>query len=216
MDNSTHLQYLQAMGIDVWQAKDCKLVENSTDNWQQLSDEVSQCQHCELCQHRHQTVFGSGNQQADWLIVGEAPGEQEDLQGQPFIGVAGKLLTEMLRAIHLSREQIFITNIIKCRPPNDRNPHKNEAAACANYLQRQIALLKPKIILAVGRIAAQQLLETHAPLGELRGTVHYLETLPVVVVYHPAYLLRKLTEKRKAWDDLQLALNTFENTRNLP
>jgi len=216
MDNSTRLQYLQAMGIDVWQTKYSEPVETSTDNWQQLSDEVNQCQHCELCQHRHQPVFGLGNQQADWLIIGDAPDEQEDLQGQPFVGVAGELLTEMLRAIHLNRNHLFITHILKCRPPNDRNPHKGEAAACAGYLQRQIALLQPKIILAVGRIAAQQLLKTNAPLGELRGTVHYLETLPVVVVYHPDYLLRKLTEKRKAWDDLQLALATFKNTRNLP
>ncbi|OYV18080.1 MAG: hypothetical protein CG439_1412 [Methylococcaceae bacterium NSP1-2] len=180
---------------------------NSND-WDILKSEVQNCTLCALCNSRTQTVFGTGNQRADWLIIGEAPGEQEDKQGQPFVGVAGQLLTEMLRAIGLSREEVFITNILKCRPPNNRDPHVDEIKHCKDYLQRQQQLIKPKIILAVGRIAAQTLLETNDPLAKLRGKVHTLNNTPMVVVYHPAYLLRSLPEKRKAWQDLQLAKQT--------
>lgn len=176
--------------------------------WDELKAEVQNCTKCGLCNTRTQTVFGTGNQQADWMIIGEAPGQQEDEQGKPFVGVAGQLLTEMLRAIGLEREQVFIANILKCRPPNNRDPHIDEIKNCHDYLQRQQQLIQPKIILAVGRIAAHALLNTDAPLAKLRGKVHTLNDTPLVVVYHPAYLLRSLSEKRKAWQDLQLAKQT--------
>jgi uracil-DNA glycosylase len=181
------------------------------DNWEILRTEVSQCRKCALCQTRTQTVFGTGNQQPEWLFIGEAPGEQEDLQGQPFVGVAGTLLTEMIRALGLDREQVFIANILKCRPPGNRDPHVNEASACRPFLDRQIALLQPKIIVAVGRIATQQLLNSQNTIGKLRGQVHQLNGIPLIAVYHPAYLLRSLTQKRKAWQDLQLALKTYQD-----
>jgi len=181
--------------------------------WQRLEHEVSQCMRCEqLCQTRTQTVFGLGNRQADWMIIGEAPGADEDRQGEPFVGRAGKLLNEMLLAIGLKREQVFIANILKCRPPNNRDPRPEEVANCHDYLQRQIALIQPHIILAVGRIAAQSLLETDTPVGKLRGRTHQYHCqragdtpIPLVVTYHPAYLLRSPAEKRRAWQDLQLA-----------
>jgi DNA polymerase len=160
-----------------------------------------------LHESRTQTVFGVGNQNADWLIIGEAPGAEEDRRGEPFVGRAGKLLDEMLRAAGQSREQVFIANVLKCRPPNNRDPAADEAAACRSYLERQIELLKPKIILAVGRIAAQQLLHTDTPVGRLRGRVHHLGDIPLVVTYHPAYLLRSPTQKRKSWQDLCLAMD---------
>ena len=145
------------------------------------------------------------------MLVGEAPGQHEDEQGQPFVGNAGLLLTEMLRAIGLARKEVFITNILKCRPPNNRDPHADEIESCNDYLQRQQALIKPKIILAIGRIAAQTLLKTDEPLARLRGKVHAFNNTPVVVVYHPAYLLRSLPEKRKAWQDLTNAMQTIKN-----
>jgi uracil-DNA glycosylase family 4 len=178
-------------------------------DWDTLERTVSACPKCRLCETRTQTVFGSGNKQADWLIVGEGPGQQEDLQGLPFVGPAGQLLTEMLRAIDLSRDEVYIANIVKCRPPNNRDPKPDEAGACRPYLDRQIALIRPKIILAAGRIAAQSLLGTEAPVSKLRGKVHALNQTPVVVVYHPSYLLRSPNEKKKAWLDLQLALDTY-------
>jgi DNA polymerase len=151
-------------------------------------------------------VFGCGNKNADWMFIGEGPGQHEDEQGEPFVGPAGQLLTEMIRAMGLTREEVFITHIVKCRPPGNRDPHVGEVAACSGYLQRQIALIQPRMILAVGRIAAQTLLATDAPLGKLRGSVHDFTGTPLVVVYHPAYLLRSLPEKRKAWQDLQVAM----------
>jgi uracil-DNA glycosylase family 4 len=178
-------------------------------DWDTLQATVSVCPKCRLCETRTQTVFGSGDKQADWLIVGEGPGQQEDLQGLPFVGPAGQLLTEMLRAIGLGRDEVYITNIVKCRPPNNRDPKPDEADACRPYLDRQIALIRPKIILAVGRIAAQSLLGTDAAVSKLRGKVHTLNRTPVIVVYHPSYLLRSPGEKKKAWLDLQLALNTY-------
>ena len=154
-------------------------------------------------------MFGTGNKQADWMVIGEAPGQHEDEQGKPFVGKAGQLFTEMLRAVGLERDDVFITNILKCRPPNNRDPKPDEAESCSTYLLRQRELIKPKIILAVGRISAQTLLNTDAPIGKLRGKVHELDGIPLVVVYHPAYLLRSLLEKRKAWQDLQLAMKTI-------
>lgn len=177
--------------------------------WDDLQAEVATCTKCSLCQTRIQTVFGTGDKKAEWMIIGEAPGQSEDEQGKPFVGKAGLLLTEMLRAIGLQREEVFITNILKCRPPNNRDPKPEEAESCSAYLKQQRELIKPKIILAVGRIAAQTLLKSDAPLTKLRGKVHDLEGTPLVVVYHPAYLLRSLLEKRKAWQDLQLALKTI-------
>lgn len=177
--------------------------------WETLQKTVSGCTRCSLCESRTQTVFGTGNKQAGWMFIGEAPGQSEDREGKPFVGRAGQLLTEMIRAMGMSREKVFIANILKCRPPNNRDPKPEEVDACSGYLQRQIELVKPKMILAVGRIAAQSLLKTDAPLGKLRGRVHYLDEIPVVVIYHPAYLLRSLLEKRKAWGDLQFAMNLF-------
>jgi uracil-DNA glycosylase family 4 len=182
-------------------------------DWDELAATVSACPKCRLCETRTQTVFGAGDKKADWLIIGEGPGQQEDLQGLPFVGPAGQLLTEMLRAIGLSRDEVYITNIVKCRPPNNRDPKPDEADACRPYLDRQIELIRPKIILAVGRIAAQSLLGTEAAVSKLRGKVHTLNQTPVVVVYHPSYLLRSPNEKKKAWLDLQLALNTYQEQK---
>jgi DNA polymerase len=150
-------------------------------------------------------VFGVGNRDADWLIIGEAPGAEEDRRGEPFVGRAGQLLDQMLQAIGQSRESVFIANILKCRPPNNRDPRPAEAAACREYLQQQIDMVGPKIILAVGRIAAQNLLDSSDPVGRMRGRVHSLDDIPLVVTYHPAYLLRSPSQKKKAWSDLCLA-----------
>jgi len=220
LDNATRLQYLEAMGIDVWvpraaaddqQAPDA--IAEPTDNWEALQAEVAQCTKCDLCKTRTQTVFGSGNKNADWMFIGEAPGQSEDLQGLPFVGKAGQLLTEMLRAIDLDREQVFITNVVKCRPPANRDPKPIEIETCKPYLLRQLALIKPKIIVVLGRVAAQALLNTDEPIGKLRGKIHALNDTPVVVVYHPAYLLRSLLDKRKAWADLKLAMQTVKNIK---
>ena len=175
--------------------------------WAELEEEVRQCTACGLCASRTQTVFGVGDRQTDWLIVGEAPGADEDRQGEPFVGRAGKLLNPMLQAIGLQREQVYIANILKCRPPENRDPTPVEAASCLPFLVRQIALIRPRIILAVGRIAAQNLLDTDTQIGKLRGRVHRFgpARIPLVVTYHPAYLLRSPREKRKSWDDLRLA-----------
>ncbi|NOV30847.1 uracil-DNA glycosylase [Methylomonas sp. ZR1] len=178
--------------------------------WRDLQLEVSLCQACSLCKTRTQTVFGVGNKQASWMLIGEAPGQNEDLQGEPFVGKAGQLLTEMLRAIGLKREEVYIANILKCRPPNNRDPQAEEVAACNRFLQQQIELIQPKIILAVGRIAAQSLLTTQQPLAKLRGVQHQLHDIPLIVIHHPAYLLRSLLEKAKAWSDLQFALSVYQ------
>jgi uracil-DNA glycosylase len=152
-------------------------------------------------------VFGAGNRDADWLIIGEAPGADEDRQGEPFVGRAGKLLTEMLFAAGFQRADVYIANILKCRPPANRDPSPDEVACCHAYLQQQIALIQPQLILAVGRIAAHNLLQTDCQLGRLRGKVHHYgdTNIPVIVTYHPAYLLRSPLEKRKVWNDLQFA-----------
>jgi len=180
-------------------------------DWPQLEAAVAGCTLCELHEGRTHTVFGVGNRGARWLIIGEAPGRDEDLQGEPFVGRAGQLLNAMLLAIGLQREQVYIANILKCRPPNNRDPRPEEVVCCEPYLLRQIALIRPRLILAVGRIAAQNLLKTDQAIGKLRGRVHYLgETrIPVIATYHPAYLLRSPQEKRKAWQDLQLAQQVF-------
>ena len=183
-----------------------------TCGWDELQAQVAACTACALHQTRTQTVFGVGDRGANWMVIGEAPGEQEDLQGEPFVGRAGLLLNEMLRAIGLERGQVFIANILKCRPPKNRDPQMEEAAACDAFLKQQLGLVKPKIILAVGRIAAQNLLKTTTPIGKLRGLVHDYQGVPLVVTYHPAYLLRSPLEKRRAFDDLRLALHTYRKT----
>ena len=176
-------------------------------DWGALEGRVSQCTGCALHADRTRTVFGVGHHKADWLIVGEAPGAEEDRRGEPFVGRAGKLLDAMLAAIGNAREQVYITNVVKCRPPENRDPRPEEAASCAPYLDRQIALLEPRVILAVGRIAAQRLLDTDAPAGRLRGKVHRYgpRGTPLVVTWHPAYLLRRPEAKAEAWRDLVLA-----------
>jgi DNA polymerase len=171
-------------------------------DWHALQQAVSQCQLCELHATRTQTVFGVGNQQADLLIIGEAPGADEDRLGEPFVGRAGKLLDAMLHAIQLDRQQVYIANVLKCRPPQNRDPHTSEIFCCDPYLQRQIALIQPRIILALGRIAAHHLLLTQSALGSLRGRMHSYNGIPLMVTYHPAYLLRTPAEKGKAWQDL--------------
>jgi DNA polymerase len=186
----------------------------SPDDWQQLRAEVAGCTRCGLATGRTQTVFGVGDVNARWLVIGEAPGEQEDLRGEPFVGAAGQLLDRMLLAIDLPRPTVFIANILKCRPPGNRDPRPDEVACCLPYLLRQIALLRPAIILCVGRIAAQTLLATDTPIGRLRGQVHRFGPLqtPLVVTYHPSYLLRSPGEKRKAWEDLKFARRVFQET----
>ena len=179
--------------------------------WDQLAQTVAECRACGLCNGRRNTVFGTGDRQADWLIVGEAPGENEDLQGEPFVGQAGLLLDNMLKALGLNRrEQVYIANVLKCRPPGNRNPEPSEVAQCEPFLRRQVELLQPRIILAMGRFAVQALLQSSEPIGKLRGQVHRYNGVPVVVTYHPAYLLRNLPEKAKAWADLCLALEVLQ------
>ncbi|MDH5328511.1 MAG: uracil-DNA glycosylase [Aquincola sp.] len=188
-------------------------------DWPALQAAVAGCRACGLCESRTQTVFGVGNAHAHLMIVGEAPGEQEDLQGEPFVGQAGKLLDNMLRAIGLTRaeappaQQVFIANTLKCRPPRNRNPEPSETARCAPYLNRQIELVQPRVVLAMGRFAAQALLATDEPIGKLRSRVHQRRGAPVVVTYHPAYLLRTLADKARAWDDLCLAATLLEQAR---
>ena len=223
--------YLNALGIQQWVLRDSgadelpETVEVINESVQQdseikvsadelqhldlagLAKYVAECRACELHTTRKQTVFGTGHHKADWLIIGEAPGADEDRQGEPFVGRAGQLLTQMLRAIGLAREEVFIANILKCRPPNNRDPKVDEVNACRGYLNRQIELLQPKIILALGRIAAQSLLQTDTPIGKMRGRLYHLDgyQIPTVVTYHPAYLLRSPKEKRKVWEDLKFA-----------
>ncbi|MBS36622.1 MAG: uracil-DNA glycosylase [Thiotrichales bacterium] len=235
MPVTEHYETLRAMGIDVWierkpQASpvselvgpDLLLDTPGTAphkspqtgagdalsmlDWEPLARRVAGCEACELCQTRNRTVFGVGDRGADILVVGEAPGADEDRQGEPFVGRAGQLLNAMLKSIGLSREQVYITNILKCRPPDNRDPLPPEIESCESYLLRQIALLKPKVILASGRIAAQSLLRSNQTIGRLRGQRHvYADTgVPLIATYHPAYLLRSPSAKGKSWDDLKL------------
>jgi uracil-DNA glycosylase len=236
MDTARRHHYLQTIGIDVWvprkeavspvsvtpaqagvQSKellslDPGLRRDDEACWQALKAEVKTCTKCGLHGTRTQTVFGVGNQSADWMVIGEAPGAEEDRRGEPFVGAAGQLLNAMLKAIGLERESVYIANILKSRPPGNRDPKPEEVAACMPYLLRQIALIRPKLILAVGRIAAQNLLGTTAPLARLRGQVHSFGELgtPLIITYHPAYLLRSPGEKRKAWEDLKFARSVFQ------
>jgi DNA polymerase len=221
MNSALRKEYLAAMGLDSWimrrpaappalaalaPAANTAGREDAYD-WAQLQERVAACVRCGLSATRTQTVFGVGNRHAEWLVVGEAPGAEEDRQGEPFVGRAGQLLNSMLRAIGLAREQVYIANVLKCRPPHNRDPLASETAECVPFLERQIALLKPKIMLVVGRIAAQNLLRTDLSLGRLRRQAHVFGAarVPLVVTYHPAYLLRTPSDKRKAWEDLQFA-----------
>jgi len=190
-------------------------------DWDTLQASVAECRACGLCQGRKNTVFGVGDRSARWMVIGEAPGENEDLQGEPFVGQAGKLLDNMLAAIGLNRavvgaqegqSGVYIANTLKCRPPGNRNPEPVELQTCAPYLARQVALVQPAIILAMGRFAVQSLLQTTEPIGKLRGRVHQAQGVPVVVTYHPAYLLRNPADKAKAWADLCLALQTAQSS----
>jgi uracil-DNA glycosylase len=221
---ASRTDYLTALGVEDWQQRRPLVAAGvspaggavtdadeaspaSSDSWDKVAAEVAGCTKCGLHECRNRTVFGVGDRQARWLVVGEAPGADEDQQGEPFVGRAGQLLNSMLRGIGLAREQVFIANVLKCRPPNNRDPKPEEVAQCLPYLSRQIALLRPSIMLAVGRIAAQNVLATETPIGKLRGQVHTFGAarIPLVVTYHPAYLLRSPTEKRKAWEDLKFA-----------
>jgi len=210
MDNATRLQYLAAMGIDVWiprYAEDD--TETQEDSWQALNAEMQACQLCALSHTRQQVVIGSGNQQADWFWVTEAPSWEDEQQGEPFADNTSELFIEMLRAMQLNKDEIFMTHIVKCRPAEDHDPRVAELNACAPFLARQISLVQPKIIIAVGRIATNQLLHSKTSLGELRETSHEVSGIPLVVMYHPAYLLRSLTKKREVWQDMQRALSLF-------
>jgi DNA polymerase len=234
MNNALRREYLAALGLTAWvargkavppmlEAANKSSVANEPSmepaatgppaareagvDWPELRARVAACTRCSLSATRTQTVFGVGNQRAEWLVVGEAPGAEEDRQGEPFVGRAGQLLNSMLRAIGLAREQVYIANVLKCRPPGNRDPGPSEAAECLPYLEQQIALIKPKIMLAVGRIAAQNLLRTDKTLGSLRQQVHRfgISQVPLIVTYHPAYLLRTPADKRKSWEDLKFA-----------
>ena len=197
--------------VDVAGSNPALQKEGDRGDLEALRINVANCTACALHQGRTQTVFGAGDHNAQWMIIGEAPGAEEDRQGEPFVGRAGQLLNAMLLAIGLQREEVYIANVVKCRPPGNRDPAPEEAAACEPYLKRQIALIKPKVILVVGRVAAHNLLKTDAALGTLRGKHwSYADTgIPVIVTYHPAYLLRAPKEKRKAWEDLQFAQKVF-------
>jgi DNA polymerase len=225
---SARQQYLQALGIDLWvpRAQPAAPVSaampgavampdrpsaaatiDAPPDWEALQAQVRGCTRCGLCSSRTQTVFGVGERRADLMVIGEAPGQDEDAQGEPFVGRAGQLLNAMLRAMGHPRETVYIANVLKCRPPNNRNPLPAEVASCMPYLQQQIEWVGPKLVLAVGGIAAQNLLATDTPVGRLRGHVHRLgqHALPLVVTYHPAYLLRSPGEKRRVWADLKFA-----------
>jgi DNA polymerase len=191
-------------------------------DWPQLREAVASCTACRLHTGRRHTVFGVGHEHAHWMIVGEAPGEQEDRQGEPFVGKAGQLLDQMLHAVGLTRlaappeRQVFIANTLKCRPPGNRNPQPDELACCEPFLIRQVALVRPRIILAMGRFAVQSLLRSDEPIGRLRGRVHRYEGVPLVVTYHPAYLLRNPIDKAKSWEDLCLALDVVGGATPAP
>lgn len=191
-------------------AQSPKIVEN--DNWEVLQAEMLACDKCGLCNGRTHVVIEKGNRQSKWMFIGEAPGENEDLQGVPFVGDSGNLLGKMISAMGLDINQdVYITNIIKCRPPKNRNPEANEILQCQDYLYRQIRLIQPQIIITLGRFAAQALLNSTLAIGKLRNQVHNFDNIPVVVTFHPDYLLRKPEDKKLAWDDLQLAMKTMQS-----
>ncbi|MBX3652250.1 MAG: uracil-DNA glycosylase [Burkholderiales bacterium] len=183
--------------------------------WEELKARVASCTACGLHAKRNRTVFGVGDEQADWLFIGEGPGAEEDAQGEPFVGQAGKLLDNMLASINLGRgSKVYIANIVKCRPPGNRNPEAEEAQACSSHLQRQIELIRPRLIVALGKVAAVNLLGRDASIAALRGQVHEHRGIPLIVTYHPAYLLRTLNDKAKAWQDLCFAVDTMRGLQS--
>jgi uracil-DNA glycosylase family 4 len=208
-----------AHDTDVAVASEAGSHESEALDWTALRERVAGCTDCGLCRTRTQTVFGVGHTEAHWMIVGEAPGAEEDARGEPFVGQAGKLLDNMLASVGMSRraeapeQAVFIANVLKCRPPNNRNPEPHEVAACEGFLQRQLELVNPRLVVVMGRFAAQSLLSTEASIASLRGKVHGIDIggrrVPVVVTYHPAYLLRNLADKSKSWADLCLARSTY-------
>ena len=207
-------EILEQMGLSpVWVLRDRKEIDAQkpdSSGWIELKQAVPSCTACALHKTRTQTVFGVGDENADWLLVGEAPGAEEDRLGDPFVGQAGRLLDNMLAAIGLNRrENVYIANVLKCRPPGNRNPEPDEVAKCTPFLLQQIGLIQPKLIVAMGRFAAQTLLDTDASIASLRGRLHRYAGVPLVVTYHPAYLLRNLPDKSKAWADLVLARKTM-------
>jgi uracil-DNA glycosylase family 4 len=217
-------EYLAQMGISEWALRDeghpdaIQPVEKAPSsienmNWQTLESTVKSCQKCALHETRTHAVFGVGRRDADLLIIGEAPGANEDKQGEPFVGRAGQLLNSMLVSIGLERSEVYIANILKSRPPRNRDPSISEVAACTPYLVRQITLIQPKVLIALGRIAAQYLLSTEAPMSQLRGQQFEYGPLktPLLITYHPAYLLRSPREKRKAWQDMQQLYHLLQN-----
>jgi uracil-DNA glycosylase family 4 len=234
MDSERRRDYLQTLGIDLWvprlpaavappgalapaAAVPARPAASADAAWAQLRQEVRECTRCPLHLTRTQGVFGVGPQRCDWLVIGEAPGAEEDRRGEPFVGAAGQLLDAMLKAIGLDRaSNVYIANVLKSRPPGNRDPKPEEVAACLPFLERQIILLQPKILLAVGRIAAQNLLATDTPLGRLRGQLHRFGATPLVVTYHPAYLLRTPSDKRKAWEDLKFARSVYQELSQGP
>jgi DNA polymerase len=202
-------EVLAEMGIaPIWKLRQQPVL----DEWIPLKAAVSGCTKCGLHKTRTQTVFGVGDENADWMLVGEAPGAEEDRLGDPFVGQAGKLLDNMLAAIGLSRRSnVYIANVLKCRPPGNRNPSPEEVEKCTPHLLQQIELIRPKLILALGRFAAQTLLASDASIAALRGRVHRYAGVPLIVTYHPAYLLRTLEDKAKAWEDLAFARRTMQS-----
>ena len=207
------ITYLSAMDIQPWHLKNkpttCTAV--ATTDWENLQAAVINCTACGLNQSRTQTVFGVGNKNAELMIIGEAPGFHEDQQGEPFVGRAGQLLNAMLRSIGLEREHVYIANILKCRPPNNRDPLPEEVNLCTPFLEKQIALIQPKLLLALGRIAAQYLLKNKSSLSQTRGKIYEYQNTPLIITYHPAYLLRNPVDKNKAFQDLQLTYRTLQN-----
>jgi len=194
---------------------DARALQIASLEWPQLRESVAGCVACPLHKGRNKTVFGVGDEAADWLFVGEGPGAEEDVKGEPFVGQAGKLLDNMLGAIKLKRgHNVYIANVVKCRPPGNRNPEPGEAAQCEPYLHRQIALIKPKLIVALGKVAAVNLLKRDAAVASMRGKIHQYRGIPLIVTYHPAYLLRSLPEKAKAWVDLCFAVETMQGLQS--
>lgn len=239
IDNATKKLYLDAMGIQLWQGRGHDAIvpvsvpatvpvhvsdepppelssgippDITGADWSQLEKMVKGCTACGLHETRTQTVFGVGDTSARWVFVGEAPGADEDRQGEPFVGRAGKLLNAMLLALGLKRDEVYIANVLKCRPPNNRDPRPEEVEQCEPYLLQQIELIKPSVIIGLGRHAAHSLLKTDLALARLRGTKHDYHGIPLIVTYHPAYLLRTPRDKSKTWDDLCLAKNIVANS----
>jgi DNA polymerase len=221
--NNPKLHYMDALGIQTWQLRSSEISQNveicsptetlnepQTDVWNTLHANIALCTACGLNKTRTQPVFGVGNRQARLMIIGEAPGFYEDKAGEPFVGRAGQLLNAMLQSINIKREEVYIANILKCRPPNNRDPLPNEVELCTPFLKKQIALVNPTLLLGLGRIAAHYLLNTKTSLGKLRGQLMEYNNIPLLITYHPAYLLRNPSDKRKTFEDLQLVVKMLD------